>query len=754
MSHVPAARQFRSRCGTRLCIALGFVLATACAVAFTVDAFGLGHVFYGGAAIVLVTVFCLSPILRGVRPLQVWAPQTLAGACFILSFTANYILSDSPESVVNTTYVLGYALLVVWLGALAVHLGRQDESTILDTIAVTVGALLLVWVIMVVPMAAGAMQPRGVALGVYPATDLTLLALAVNLSRRLHRTVPALQVFILVLTLQLGLDLAYAAAHLFAPEWVRPLLACYLFAYLGYAIAAGHPSVVELQYHPVDDERGSRRPTALILFTISPAILATSVPLYGSIDAIARPTLVTVLLVLVFVRLTRTMQALTGSEARSRHRAAHDPLTGLLNRSSLFETLTRRLGRNARGSSGTAVVFVDCDDFKHVNDTWGHTAGDDLLRQVATRLAASLAPGDALARHGGDEFVVVADVPDQAAALALTDRMRASLREPLVVNARREHTVTITVGAALALPTDEVDAHEMLRRADVAMYEAKARATGQVVFFDEALAESSRIRATLGDRLATAIAEEQFRVHLQPIRGGAGFDTTLAWEALLRWDEPELGPVSPEVFIGLAEELGLIRELGELAMREACAGLARIRRECPRVGDVAVSVNVSPAQLLDPGFTEMVRRCAREAGLPLHAVWLEVTETMLVDTAPHVLEAIRDLRRQGVIVLIDDFGTGYASLSTLLRLPVDDVKLDRSLVARLGQEEAATRQLAAVMALVRSLGIDNILAEGVETPDQAVILEHLGCPLAQGWLFGRPAPVDDVISSLSHDAVR
>lgn len=238
-------------------------------------------------------------------------------------------------------------------------------------------------------------------------------------------------------------------------------------------------------------------------------------------------------------------------------------------------------------------------------------------------------------------------------------------------------------------------------------------------------------------------------MHLQPIRGGAGYGQTLAWEALARWHEPELGTVSPELFIGVAEELGLIGELGELVLRRACADLARIRRECPEAGDVAVSVNVSPAQLLDPGFGETVRRSAHEAGLPLDALWLEVTETMLVDTGPDVVGAISDLRREGVLFLIDDFGTGYASLSTLLRLPVDDVKLDRSLVARLGEEAAATRQLAAVIALVRSLGIENILAEGVETADQATILQHLGCPLAQGWHFGRPAPVEDVISALT-----
>ncbi|WP_284305830.1 putative bifunctional diguanylate cyclase/phosphodiesterase [Mobilicoccus caccae] len=410
----------------------------------------------------------------------------------------------------------------------------------------------------------------------------------------------------------------------------------------------------------------------------------------------------------------------------------------------MLDALEDRLIRDAVTGRFTVVLFLDCNDFKRVNDTWGHHAGDTVLRDIATRLPAVLHPREIVARHGGDEFVVVSSTEDTAGAVSLAERVRSAFDAPLRIIPGRVHAMTPAMGLALAGPDDRCTTEELLGRADAAMYESKQRGCGGHVVFDDALALRLRTRAEVGDRLEQVTCTDPFDIVLQPIMGGPEHRTLIGREALARWRDPQLGDVPPDVFVPVAEQLGLITTLGEAVLRRACREAAGLRATGEE-DEVDLFVNVSPAQLRDPGFAGVVRDALATTGLPPARLRLEVTETELVDEGPATAETLEALREAGIRLCVDDFGTGYASLATLLRLPVDCVKLDRSLVAGLGESEAAERQLAAVMSLVRSLGIEDIVAEGVETEQQAIALLELGCPLAQGWFYGRPCPSTDAL---------
>lgn len=749
----PSTRGPRSR---RLAYAGCAVVATCCAIAYVVDPQGVGLVAFGTANLLLIVAITVGPLLRGVRPRRIWAVETFAGVCLLPSLLGQFVTLDiGPIGFTDLTYFSGYLMLVAWLALLSRYVGpRGEHSTVLDTASATVGAALGLWAVALAPLVGAAGLPSGLVWVVYPTFDVILLAQAVHLALRL-RTVPtALRWFMWSLGLQLVLDCIYSVSEALAPRGDDPaLLACYLFSFLGMALSATHPSVVELSRRPVDvpPRPQAGRSTALVVFTISPAILSTAIPVTGRVDIVVRIALVTVLLGLLFVRLRRTMTALSFAEADSHHRATHDELTGLLNRAALLDAIGRRLVNDAAGGRATAVLFFDCDKFKHVNDTWGHRAGDNLLRDIAVRLPDRLGPADLLARHGGDEFAVLASVETLDEAVALAEEVRRFFTQPVAILPGRGHVVSTSIGVALARPADGVTTDDLLARADAAMYEAKHAGPGGVVVFGDDLARRAGMRAAVGDRLSEAIEREAFDVALQPIMGGPDYGTLVGWEALARWRDPDLGEVPPDVFVPLAEQLGLICDLGAVILRRACRELAAIRHALAD-DHVSIHVNVSPAQLTQAEFVDVVADAIRSAGLPSDCLRLEVTERLLVGEGPTVLGTLAQLRDTGTRICIDDFGTGYASLATLLRLPVDCVKLDKSLVARVGADADAARQLHAVIDLVNSLGIHRVVAEGVETAEQEATLRALGCPMVQGWWYGAPMTVTDVLARASSGA--
>jgi diguanylate cyclase (GGDEF)-like protein/PAS domain S-box-containing protein len=419
------------------------------------------------------------------------------------------------------------------------------------------------------------------------------------------------------------------------------------------------------------------------------------------------------------------------SEAQMRHLAHHDGLTGLPNRLMLDKRLSRALEASRRHGHGVAVLCLDLDRFKPVNDLLGHAAGDRLLVEVAARLSGMLRATDTLARLGGDEFVVVLAVLEEpGASTKLARRIVESLAQPFDIGSQQV-TIGGSVGIALA-PLDGADGETLLRLADIAMYRAKKDGRGAYRLFEAAMDEQLRNRCKLELDLRRAIDAGEMELHYQPI-----VDCTsgvfLGFEALVRWNHPSQGRIPPGDFIPLAKECGLIVPLGLWVLETAC------REAASWVLPLRVAVNVSPMQFRHPALAQQVGAILAVSGLEPTRLEIEVTEGFLIDDPERALAILSDLKARGVRISLDDFGTGYSSLSYLLRFPFDKIKIDRSFVQGLGQDAQADAIVRAVIAMAGSLNL-TVTAEGVETREQLSVLQAQGCDQVQGFLTGRPTP--------------
>jgi diguanylate cyclase (GGDEF)-like protein len=437
------------------------------------------------------------------------------------------------------------------------------------------------------------------------------------------------------------------------------------------------------------------------------------------------------------------------SAAHILHLAHHDALTGLPNRTLLDDRLSHALSLVARNGGALAVLALDLDRFKAINDRFGHAAGDRLLVLATDRLKGALRAADTLARVGGDEFVVLqTDVGQPLAAGELAQRLIKMLAEPFQLEDRRlqvgtSTSTSITVGVAL-YPGDGDNAEALLKNADTALYRAKADRRGSFCFFEAQMDVQLRERWSLEQDLRHAIGTDQFQLHYQPIFASAT-RTITGFEALLRWQHPVRGEVAPMAFLPVAEETGLILPIGAWVMEEACrtaAGWAEPKR---------IAVNLSALQLRTSGLPAQVADILHRTGLSPHRLELEVTETMLISNHTQVLATLRELRDMGVHIACDDFGTGYSSFSYLQNLAFDRIKIDKSFVQELGVSSSALRIVQAMLAMAQSLGID-VTAEGVETERQFSLLHDQGCGEIQGFLLGKPMPGDEVRRCL-HDAL-
>ena len=428
------------------------------------------------------------------------------------------------------------------------------------------------------------------------------------------------------------------------------------------------------------------------------------------------------------------------TEERLAHQALHDELTGLPNRRLLLDRLARALKRTERHGMQVAVLFMDIDDFKLINDGLGHQVGDELLVALSARLTRVLRSGDTLvARFGGDEFVVLCeDILEEEDAVRVAERIAEALREPAAIG-DHELSVTASIGVAIGAAAN-ADATALVRDADAAMYRAKEQGRGRFELFDQAM--HARVMRRLGaeSELRRALDRDELRLHYQPIV--AVDDGALCGvEALVRWEHPQRGLIPPAEFIPLAEETGLIITLGRWVIAEACEQAARWRRERP---GLRMSVNLSTRQLADRELVDCVSASLRESGLPAGDLTLEITESVLMQEVESFVEVLGALKAAGVRLGLDDFGTGYSSLGYLRRFPLDVLKLDRLFVSELGADPAADSIIAAVIDMARALGMQ-VIAEGVETGAQLSILRRLGCHLAQGYHFSRPLPPAELV---------
>ncbi|HWH39303.1 MAG TPA: EAL domain-containing protein, partial [Usitatibacter sp.] len=421
-------------------------------------------------------------------------------------------------------------------------------------------------------------------------------------------------------------------------------------------------------------------------------------------------------------------------QERIQHLAYHDNLTGLPNRLLFQDRLANSIARAERSSHKVAVLFVDLDNFKNINDSLGHDAGDELLRGVSRRLSQCIRLEDSIARQGGDEFIVLLDsIDDSRGGSVVAQKILNALRQPFRVGGIEQH-VSGSVGIAL-YPEDGHDPQTLMKNADTAMFHAKAQGKNAYQYFTAQMNVAVKRRMTMESALRRAVMSKDFVLHYQPqvdLRTGA----IVALEALVRWQPPDGATIMPGDFIPLAEETGLIGELGEWVLHEACRQ-ARAWQDAG-MGLRRMAVNLSARQFADAGFLETVTRVLERTGLDPRALELEITETQVMSQTEPLMALLNKLSGMGVQLAIDDFGTGYSSLSYLKRLPIRKLKIDQSFVRDVTVDPNDRAIVAAIINMARSLELVTI-AEGVETHAQLELLQAAGCDVGQGYLFSRPA---------------
>ncbi|MEO6627717.1 MAG: bifunctional diguanylate cyclase/phosphodiesterase [Aquihabitans sp.] len=440
------------------------------------------------------------------------------------------------------------------------------------------------------------------------------------------------------------------------------------------------------------------------------------------------------------VAAVRRRQVIASVQEEMQRLEDHDPLTGLPNRRLLGPWVAADIASSALRSGQAALVFIDLDRFKHVNDAFGHEIGDELMRAVADRLKSVLGPGDRVLRFGGDEFVLLC--PNLTGAIALeklANRLVRLVEQPFIV-ASQTIRISASVGAALAEHRN-VLAEDLLRDADVARYQAKANGPGQVVVFERSMA-GALTPANAEHQINQALRNGEFQLHYQPVVD-LSTGRILAAEALIRWISPERGTLAPDQFVPILEETGLIVPVGTWVLEEACREAARLRELMPDRPPIAITINVSARQLSQTGFAELVAAALHQTGAAEGQIHLEITEGALMHDVATAWVILRQCKALGVKLALDDFGTGYSSLSYVRRFSLDMLKIDKSFIDGIDTSPEDRAIVEHVIGLADALGMTTV-AEGVERPEQLAWLRHLGCRLAQGFALSRPLTAPDM----------
>ena len=663
-------------------------------------------------------------------------------------------------SAADVFYLSGMGLVV--LAVLWLAKGRLpggDRASLLDALIVAVGVGMLSWVFLMAPIVAyedQSMTEIGVALA-YPLLDILLLGVLVRMVLAPGAQPASLRLIIGALVAFLAADFPYAILALSESYGTGNLVdGGWLIGSALWGAAALHPTMQRIA-EPVDRTGSdSLSPWRLVLLAaaslMGPAVLVfqwlNGIPIDVPIVAAGCVTL----FLLVILRLAGVVSALHVTlderqilEKELERRALHDPLTGLANRVLFHDRLGNAL---ARRQGSVAVMFLDLDDFKTVNDAYGHAAGDNVLRSVADALRGATRPEDTVARLGGDEFaVLLADSPDRYEAATVAGRLLAAVQVPVHL-AGYQHAVGVSIGISLG-SSGEDSAEAMMRDADIAMYVAKGQGKGTFTVFEPTEHQAVVRGLELRTDLDHGIRQEQFELHYQPILSLSTGEVAGA-EALVRWRHPNLGLLAPAEFIPLAEATGAIIPLGEWILESACAAATAWTA---LDGDGArgyVSVNLSAVQLADPQFAATLARILKSTGLSPHQLVLEVTESAKLDHDV-VAGTMRRVHATGVRFAIDDFGTGYAALGQLSRMPFDLVKIEQSFVTTVGTDPRAESLVAGIVDLARRLRVE-VVAEGIEDGVQLARLREAGCAYGQGFHFSQPLPPDELVAFLAAHA--
>lgn len=693
----------------------------------------------------LATVLALVVGIRRNRPpvTSAWWLLCCAVVLFLVGGAMRVLLGSSPVALVpDSISSVGYVALALALAMMMSSAkGRLDVGAVVDGLLVGTAAMVFSYIYLVVP-ALGVDPHPGSAVfdGVFPVLDVIVVVLVAQMAfggaSRLASTWLAAGAAMAMLVGDVGWDLR-AAQRVSFSDW--QLDAPFLLAFALLGSAALHPSMRRLGLPGA----GGRPlgPVRLAMVTsslLAPALLSVAVQPRQVSSRVVQGVGVFLVGTAALWRTARAVNAQARSERAFAYRATHDPLTGVANRDLLVEVLDGALS-GLRHTQHLAVLFVDLDEFKLVNDSWGHQAGDELLLDVSKRLLACVPDDATVARVSGDEFVLAVPGATVGAAEELAREILRVLQRP-----SRLATGSMVVSASIGVvgledypPGAPPTSAALLRDADVAMYRAKRSGRACVARFDPAPRERGARRLHTELALRKAILEDGLETHYQPLVSLLSGDV-VGFEALVRWPRPEVGLVEPGDFIGLAEDTGLIVPLGARVLTSATAQLGAWLRRYPAAPEMHVAVNVSSRQLRDPALARRVADALRRSGLRPQQLWLEITESIMVEDSPSTAAALAELHEIGVVVAIDDFGTGYSALGYLKSLRAGVVKIDRSFVADLCSDPGDEAIISAVISMAGALGLRTV-AEGVETREQAERLCQLGCELAQGWLFGRPA---------------
>jgi diguanylate cyclase (GGDEF)-like protein len=574
----------------------------------------------------------------------------------------------------------------------------------------------------------------------YPVMDVALVAVAVRLAGTVHLRHPSYALLTTGLLSLLVADTIYGvlnSAGLFQTGGVADAFWLGFYSLIG--AAALHPAIArKVEPRPVRIGVTKARLAGMCLVVVAVPVINL---IWGKpIDKVLMNVSAIIMFLLVLVRMMGLMTVVQTNEQRALHDARHDALTGLANRVLFGERVEQFVRQPSDGV--VAVLFVDLDDFKVVNDSLGHAVGDELLITVSERLRACVRDVDVVARLSGDEFAILLEsAVDRQDAIGVAQRAQNALAEPIELG-EREVLISASVGICVERRSEVERADVLLRAADVAMYRAKRKGKGRFEFFEPGMHLEAVERLDLRTDLQIALERGQFRLHFQPITR-TGTREVHAVEALVRWEHPTRGLVYPDRFIPLAEQTGQIVPIGRWVLREACLQIMRWQRDHPDYAPKGVSVNLSVRQLHDPTLLSDVADALSESGLEPSALTLEITESMLIDDTDRGSRVLDQLKALRVKIAIDDFGTGYSSLSYLRRFPVDTIKIDRSFVKEMEASPTSEALVRAIIDLSHTLQVATV-AEGIETKKQEAILARLGCDFGQGFLIGRPVPADQL----------
>ncbi len=670
-----------------------------------------------------------------------WLVILVGQTCFLVGDVCFALLehvfhNDSYPNVGDVFYVAGYPFIAIGLiMLLRSRATARDAGGVIDGFIVATSAGVLLWVYFVEPTAFDQTLPLFERLinVAYPAGDLLLIAIGAQLAvRQVRRQAPYWIVSVALLALLVA-DLGYLYQSLYGVySEGDPVDFGWWISYALIVAVLLHPRVGEIAAapHRQTPRLSPRRIILLSLVTVAAPLTIAARSAAGV--SLELPVLLggtVVLFGLVVLRLVVMARELEASRSLLLHEATHDALTGLGNR-TLFSD---HVGKALSSDVPVAVLCLDLDDFKLVNDSLGHPAGDVVLQVVGERLSSLLRPGDAVARLGGDEFAMLVSGSDAAAGGAVAQRAIAAIRQPIALPGSRIVHSNVSVGVAHSNGESSVEA--LLRDADIAMYLAKQSGKGHHEVFQPGMRQDMIDRLEMRVDLAEALARNEFVLHYQPIVEVAT-GKPVGLEALLRWEHPRRGRVEPLQFIPLAEETELIIPIGRWVLMEACRRAVELD---PRRDGLEIAVNVSAVQLRDAGLVDDVQQALASSGLDASRLILELTESSVVSDIEAAAITLCELRTHGVRIALDDFGAGYASLRHLRAFPVDIVKLDRSFVVSSLENDSSV--LSGLIEMAANLGMETV-GEGIEEQGQLDMLRALHCRYAQGFLIARPMPSD------------